>query len=952
MPLPPRLLPTVIVLASCASALADEPARSPLDKQFSDTVQPFVKIYCSDCHGEKKREAQLDLSGYQSVADVARRLRVWEQVAERLQAEEMPPEDAKKQPGAHERLAVVEWIGALRDEEVRLNAGDPGPVLARRLNNAEFDYTIRDLIGVDIRPTREFPVDPANEAGFDNSGESLAMSPPLMKKYLAAARFVAEHLVLKPHGFVFAPHPAVTDTDRDKYCVRRIIDFYGRHNVDYAAYFEAAWRYAHRAELGQPDTNLDDVANASGLSGRYLKTIWSLLSGPESSEGPLAQLLAGWQKLPDAAHAGGLRRECEELRELVRRLRKESTPRVERLHVDGISNGSQPFVLWRNRRLAEQRRRYSGDATGAAAKSWETFCSIFPDAFVVSDRRVYSDAEGPGEGRLLTAGFHLMQGYFRDDGPLCELVLDEREKRELDALWKELDFITLVPMRQYCDFIFFERAEPPRYMFEADFDFARSEDKDATSAAKIKRLREAYLAKARRIGAGEQALEAIEAYFAGISAAIREVEASRLAAEPSHLESLVDFARRAYRRPLAAAERDELLAFYKTLRTEGELNHEDALRDAVVSVLLSPRFCFRVDRAAAGPGARPLDDYALASRLSFFLWSSMPDEELLSHAAAGDLHRPEVLVSQARRMLRDERIRALAVEFAGNWFEFRRFEEHNSVDRERFAEFTNELRAAMYEEPIRFFVDLVGNDRSVLDLLYGDYTFVNPLLAKHYGMEIGAARPNEWVRVDEAHRYGRGGLLPMAVFLTKNAPGLRTSPVKRGYWVVRRLLGERIPAPPPSVPELPKDEAALGELTLPQVLARHRDNKACAGCHQRFDSVGLAFEGFGPIGERRDRDLAGHPIEATAKFPDGSEGTGLAGLRRYLAERRQDDFVDNFCRKLLAYALGRTLLPADKTTLDAMRTKLAAADYRFGALVETIVTSPQFLSKRGKDDGR
>src|SRR5262249_12739137 len=156
------------------AAPADEPAPVLLDKRFSQTVQPFVKKYCLDCHGTKKQEAQLDLSGYSSAADVAKGLRVWELVAERLEAEEMPPQNATLRPGAHERLAVVEWIGALREDELRRNAGDPGPVLARRLSNAEFDYTIRDLTGVDIRPTREFPVDPANEAGFDNSGESLA----------------------------------------------------------------------------------------------------------------------------------------------------------------------------------------------------------------------------------------------------------------------------------------------------------------------------------------------------------------------------------------------------------------------------------------------------------------------------------------------------------------------------------------------------------------------------------------------------------------------------------------------------------------------------------------------------------------------------------------------------------------------------------------------------------
>src|SRR5262249_37450089 len=244
--------------------------------------------------------------------------------------------------------------------------------------------------------------------------------------------------------------------------------------------------------------------------------------------------------------------------------------------------------------------------------------------------------------------------------------------------------------------------------------------------------------------------------------------------------------------------------------------------------------------------------------------------------------------------------RGLATEFAGNWLAFRRFEEHNSVDRERFAAFSNELRQAMYEEPIRFFVDLARRGGSALDLLHADHTFVNPVLARHYGMPVPVpdAGPDDWVRVNGAHQYGRGGLLPMSVFLTANAPGLRTSPVKRGYWVVRRILGEHIPAPPPEVPELPKDEAMLGDLPLRQLLARHHVHKSCAGCHQRFDSIGLVFEGYGPIGERRDHDLGSRPVVASATFPDGSEGTGLDGIRRYLAQQRQEEFLDNLCRKL------------------------------------------------------
>ena len=965
----------------------DKPQPDALDKQFASKVKPFVETYCIGCHGAKKQAASLDLSRDTIVPAVVKNAKKWELVLEKLHAKEMPPEASKKQPTEAERAEVVKWIRELREREAAQHAGDPGTVLARRLSNAEFDNTVRDLTGVDIRPTREFPVDPANPSGFDNTGESLTMSPALLTKYLAAARNVADHIVLKPEGFVFAPHPAVTDTDRDKYCVPRIIDFHRRHQVDLADYFLAAWTYKHRAKLDKGDWELARFAREANLSEKYLALVWEALTEGEAEVGPLAASRAKWNALsaPDPAKPQAAKDECARLRDLVLKLRKVLKPTAPKLAVNGISDGTQAFILYRNRYIAARHRSYEGnvaadlkklaeaakgdDATvklltsdapeAELRKGLERFCNAFPDAFFVTDRSVGGISFDATKNRPLTAGFHLMQGYFREDAPLCELILTEKEKRELDALWFELDFVALAPMRQYKDYIFFERAEPPRFMFEAEFDFARSEDKDCTSEEKMKKLEEVYLAKVMKRKPSDDAVKAIKEYYANISAEVRRVEKARLAAEPSHLDSLLKFAERAYRRPMTAAEKADLLAFYKRLRTKDELNHEDALRDTLASVLLSPHVLYRVDLAQPGTGAKALTDYELASRLSYFLWSSMPDEELLARAAAGDLHKPDVLKAQAKRMLRDPKVRGLATEFAGNWLDFRRFEEHNAVDRERFPQFTPELRSAMFEEPVRYFVDVAQRNRSVLDFLHGKDTFVNRPLAKHYGIEFPPLPAGErgggegqWVRVENADKFGRGGLLPMAVFQTKNAPGLRTSPVKRGYWVVSKVLGERIPAPPPTVPELPKDESKLGELTLPQVLARHRADKACAGCHNRFDAVGVVFEGFGPIGERRTKDLGDKPVQVTAAFPDGKEYTDLAGLRAYLRDKRQDDYLDNLTKKLFSYALGRGLLLSDQKQLDAMRAKLKADNFAFGSLVEEIVTSPQFLHKRGRDDPR
>ena len=366
---------------------------------------------------------------------------------------------------------------------------------------------------------------------------------------------------------------------------------------------------------------------------------------------------------------------------------------------------------------------------------------------------------------------------------------------------------------------------------------------------------------------------------------------------------------------------------------------------------MSPEFCYRVDLGLQSAALRPLSEIELANRLSYFLWSSMPDERLLERAREGRLKDPNVLLGEVDRMLRDDRVRGLAIEFGSQWLDFRRFQEHNSVDRVRFPQFTDALREAMYQEPVRFLADLIQQNRSVLSCIDGKHTFVNLELANHYGIAREAKdAKSDWWRVSDLPNSQRGGLLPMAVFMTQNAPGLRTSPVKRGYWVVRRLLGEEIPPPPPNVPELPVDESQLGELSLRQTLEKHRQLESCAVCHDRFDSIGLVFESYGPVGEHRSRDLGEKQIDDSAVFPNGQPGRGVEGLREYIMKDRQSNFIDNLCRKLLAFALGRSLRLADDILIEKMQIDLAAEDYRFGTLIKAIVSSPQFLQKRGTDD--
>ncbi len=995
-------LRAILALLTSAAVPASGAAKLPLDQQFQQNVRPFLAKHCTGCHSGATPAAQLDLKAYTALDAVTRDYPRWALVMERLEAKDMPPKPMAAPPteASHQ---VIDFIQAVRTAEIRKSAGDPGMVTARRLNNAEYNYSIRDLTGHDMQVTREFPVDPANPAGFDNSGESLTMSSALLNKYLQAAREVANHLVLSPQTIDFSPHPMLVETDREKYSIQRIVGFYFRQPTKYADYFQAAWRFKHRVALGKPGATLVTLAAEAKVSPKYLQTIWQLL-GESGALGPVLTLQKQWLALPapeGAQPPEGLVAKCTTMQDFVVKIRDHTAMQFAAPKVTGIPAGSQPLLNWKLREYAAHRResdpqslrndtdpapavptipRYPGLHQEAAPRwaalsakaragdldlvvpaaqrpqyeaAFARFAAVFPDKFYITERGRYFPDDSEDKGRLLSAGYHSVVGFFRDDTPLMELILDEKGKREINRLWDEFDYIANFTDRTWTQYFFNQSGEVQGKGAESASE--RPANHAITDTEVILAMRDAYLAKAAADPTRDPvAPVAIRDHYERIDATLRNIEKERQLAEPKHLEALVKFATRAYRRPLAAAERDDLLSFYRLLRTKKELSHEDAIRDAVVSVLMSPDFLY-LQNIAAVPvsrmvavsqvASRPLSSYALASRLSYFLWASLPDEELLGHAAAGDLQRPGVLLGQTRRMLKDARVRGLATEFTGNWLTFRQFEKNNSVDRERFPTFNNELREAMFQEPIRLIEDAIYANRSALDLIYGNYTFVNPVLAKHYGMPAVTGDAKSWVRVDDAARHGRGGLLPMAVFLTQNSPGLRTSPVKRGNWVVQRLLGEIVPPPPAVVPELPNDEAT-SELPVRAMLAKHRENAMCSSCHSRIDSFGLAFEGYSPVGTARTKDLAGRLVDTLVNYPGGDTGTGVPGLQTFIREHRQKEFVANLSRKLLAYALNRSLQLSDETTVELMETRAAAKDYRFNTLVETIVTSPQFLNRR------
>lgn len=937
-----------------------------MGSEFDTVVRPMVEEFCVRCHGPEKKKAKFDMDGFRSTTDVVSDFRHFEMALERIESGEMPPEDEPR-PDDDTVIQIRRWFDSITDDLARRDAGDPGNILARRLSVNEYNNTIRDLTGVDIQPAADFPVDAANQAGFDNSGESLLMSPGLFSKYIQAAREVSAHLYLHPGGLGFAPHSVETEVDRDRFCVHRIVDFYKERAYDLSHYLETVWRFENREDRS---VDLGEFAAGAGVSPKYLKAVHSLVNQQVPEPGPVAWLSNEWRSLaaPSAGATATMRDRFEVLAARIFEIRRLTRPEFDWPRVDGIHNGAQAFVLWMNRQRAATRNAFSPNALEKALeddealrrwhdahtaskdalyRQFEAFSSVFPDRFVVLERgrqflqERYNESEA--KGRYLSAGFHSMLGYFRDDQPLYELILNDEERAELDRLWDELDFIARVPKRQYQTFLWFERTDS-RYLRDPEFDFARPEFEVATTAPLIEKLATLYKEKAIRSGAEGAALEAMDSYFVRMNARMRELEAARVEAASGQLEELIDFVRRAYRRDLTLEETRELVAFYLELREREALSHEEAIRELVFSALVSPRFLYRFDLAPAERDIHRLDGFSVANRLSYFLWASMPDERLFEFAREGKFDSAEGMRAAIRYMVASPRIRGFAVEFLTSWLGVRRFDSHNAVDKERYPEFNEALQDAMFEEPVRVFVDLLRRDGRLVELLHSDTTFVNEPLAAWYGLDLEFEDPDSWISANVAE-VNRGGLLPMAVFLTKNSPGLRTSPVKRGYWVVKNLLGEEIPAPPPNVPELPEDEASLGELTLAETLARHREHESCAGCHDRFDALGVAYENFGPVGEWRETDFGGRPTDPIAVFPDGEERRGLEGLKAYLREERQRDFERNFCERMLAYALGRSLILSDRLLIDEMVNRIES-----GAgvvdLIEMVATSRQFLHKR------
>jgi len=506
--------------------------------------------------------------------------------------------------------------------------------------------------------------------------------------------------------------------------------------------------------------------------------------------------------------------------------------------------------------------------------------------------------------------------YIRDDKFLYEHVLDDEARARVDAAWSDL-YTSFAYHDNYLDIL------AKHYNYDLKGKHIGDLDKAAFDAMPAE----------------------MRHYALPLKTEYDHARAAEAAARPRRLDDCLTFAAQAWRRPLTDREKQSLRGFYDQAIT-AEQDHTKAIRDVLARIFTSPAFLYRAEQADAAP-LRPVSNFEMANRLSFFLWSSIPDAELTRAAAAGQLTDPAGLERQVKRMLADSKARRLATEFFGQWLGFYHFDQHRGVDTTRFPEFTDAVRSAMYDEAVSFFEHIVRKDRPVREILFADYDFLNQPLAKFYGVnrEIKSTGPVELV--EGANQFHRGGLLRLGAVLTAFSAPLRTSPVKRGDWVLRRVLGISVPPPPADAGSIPADDKLFGGLSLREKLEQHKRNATCAACHLRIDPLGFPLEHYDSTGRWREHYADGKDIWDAGTLGDKTEIAGVGGLLNYL-KGKDDQVRRTLSSKLIGYSLGRTVQASDQPLIDRMIA--AGPDATFSKLAIEVVTSKQFRNRLGRDD--
>jgi mono/diheme cytochrome c family protein len=790
---------------------------------FETTVKTFLAANCYPCHGNKGEPKNgLNLQSFQSAESLIDQRNHWEDVIGMLRRSEMPPIE-EEQPEEADRQAVAAWLEKELARIDRVTPPDPGRITARRLNRAEYNNTIKELLGVDLRPADDFPQDDAGY-GFDNIADVLSLSPVLMEKYVTAADRIAHRALFGPPAL----KPTLTRLRSD-----------GRRNGD-ARTFPAQYDVT-----GLSLANAFHAVHRIPVDGEYLIRVFLGGQRPANSD-PITVSL--W---------------------------------VDDREVRSVVHDQEKYG-----RFDLDRQDFGGQTT---------------------EFRIQLTA---GDRRIGVAIPHIFEGLpARYNGPHPSTRPD--------------------PPREFTP----PPGAPPERIPQLRQRFQEAQAELGKIPLNGVRIANVEIGGPYSQASGPSRDSLARIYTCGHLNGEHEPACVR--------RIMTSLARRAFRRPVTSAELTKYIELVHTAQ-EQEASFDEGLAVGIQALLVSPEFLFRIERDRPRIGTATsyrIGQHELASRLSYFLWASMPDDELRRAADLGTLRNPQVLTTQVRRMLRDPKARTLAENFAGQWLQFRALESVTR-DRERFPDFEDYLKLSMRRETELFVEHIIREDRSILDFIDGTYSFINERLARHYG--IPNVSGPEFRRVDLTGSH-RGGVVTQGSVLTVSSYATRTSPVLRGKWILENLLDAPPPDPPADVPNL--DEKGIGTTASVRAqLEEHRKDPTCASCHRRMDPLGFGLENFDAVGAWRTMD-GKLPIDASGLLPDGRTFTGPEELRTILTADR-DKFARALTSKLLTYALGRGLELYDARTVKLIASRLLAKQYRFSALVLEIVNSLPFQARR------
>jgi len=830
---------SLLVMTSWVALLpAQSPPRDAQDLHYAQKIQPFLKTYCVECHGEETQEADLRLDTLAEDFTKSTSASTWIEVMDKMNLGEMPP-DGSPMPSTTELAGVTHWIANQLRHAERSSLGNEGKVILRRMNRAEYTNTVRDLLHLSFLPGESpknvLPPDGTAE-GFDKVSVALMLDPSLLDKYFEVAQQIANKAI------VDGPPPFATETMR-----LEMEDIAENRAIDYLCATPGIECQEKAIVLMQGSTRSFGVMKYPGTRNEI------------PVQGMYRIRVRAWgQRGPDGEP-------------VIMRVRQ------------GHTSADQQLLL--ETEVTDQPKIYE-IVVPRDPKCGEYNVSIVNQTGFQTSSRVGSEI---------------------------------RREQQRAGTAKDFERVMRLQSRQQMENLTWGKPNP-----------------DAADTTKLRKLVVDWLECEGPLYDQWPPKSHETLFFRGDNGTEDE----------AYLRDIfTQFLPKAFRRPVTQDEVEKVVVLCSSELAAGQ-SFQDAVRTGLISILCSPKFLYLVEPSSSDE-KRDLNDWELASRLSYFLWSSMPDEELFQLAANGKLHQPEALSAQVDRMLADEKSQGFVQGFGAQWLktdEFRNF----MPDANLYKEYDDALGEAMVGEVVAFFAEVLRKDESALSFFDADWTMLNERLAKFYGVD--GVEGDDFRRVALPEDSPRGGLLAMAGVAMRGSDGNRTKPVNRGVYVREVLFNDPPNPPPPNAGEV--EPNIQGEkLTVRERLIQHQQIASCAACHRTIDSYGLALENFNAIGAWRTHqdgeDFRGRntpSIDASGTLPNGKAFEGFADFKTLLLDQK-DRFAHGLSEKMLTYALGRPIEPTDRPLVDRLAEQMKTNEYTLKSLIHGVVASPAFHTK-------